>query len=82
MAEANIESSTDEVEHAMESVLDAFNPKNNKLNWLLVTIPVAVYFSIDHNLTMAFLFSMIATMPLAFLMGKGTEEIASELVKQ
>ena len=76
MAEANIESSTDEVEHAMESVLDAFNPKNNKLNWLLVTIPVAVYFSTDHNLTMAFLFSMIAIMPLAFLMGKGTEEIA------
>ena len=43
---------------------------------MLVTIPVAVYFSIDHNLTMAFLFSMIAIMPLAFLMGKGTEEIA------
>ena len=76
MAEANIESSTDEVGHAMESVLDAFNPKNNKLNWLIMTIPFAVYFSLDHNLTMAFLFSMIAIMPLAFLMGKGTEEIA------
>ena len=40
MAEANIESSTDEVGHAMESVLDAFNPKNNKLNWLLVDYSV------------------------------------------
>ena len=60
----------------MESVLDAFNPKNNKLNWSLVTIPFAVYFSLDYNLTMAFLFSMIAIMPLGFFDGKGTEEIA------
>ena len=52
MAEANIESSTDEVGHAMESVLDAFNPKNNKLNWLLVTFRLQ-FTSVDHNLTMA-----------------------------
>ena len=60
----------------MESVIDAFNPLHNKLNWLLVALPLAVMFNFQHNLTMAFLFSMIAIMPLAFLMGKGTEEIA------
>ena len=66
----------DEVEHVMETLLDAFNPFHNKLNWLLVALPIAIYFNYQHNLTMAFLFSMIAIMPLAFLMGKGTEEIA------
>ena len=63
-------------EQSMESVIDAFNPLHNKLNWLLVALPLAVMFNFQHNLTMAFLFSMIAIMPLAFLMGKGTEEIA------
>ena len=63
-------------EQSMESVIDAFNPLHNKLNWLLVALPLAVIFNFQHNLTMAFLFSMIAIMPLAFLMGKGTEEIA------
>ena len=65
-----------ESEHVMESVIDSFNPINNKLNWLLVAMPLAIIFNFQHNLTMAFLFSMIAIMPLAFLMGKGTEEIA------
>ena len=65
-----------ESEHVMESVIDSFNPINNKLNWLLVAMPLAIMFNFQHNLTMAFLFSMIAIMPLAFLMGKGTEEIA------
>lgn len=63
-------------EQTLESVIDAFNPISNKLNWLLVALPLAVMFNFQHNLTMAFLFSMIAIMPLAFLMGKGTEEIA------
>ena len=63
-------------EHAMESILDAFNPFNNKLNWLLIAMPLAIFFNYQHDLTMAFLFSMISIMPLAFLMGKGTEEIA------
>ena len=74
--EAVAEEIVDEVEHAMDTLLDAFNPFKNKLNWLLVALPLAIYFNYDHNLTMAFLFSMIAIMPLAFLMGKGTEEIA------
>ena len=72
----NAENITNEVEHAMESVIGAFNPINNKLNWLLIALPLAVFFNFQGNLTMAFLFSMVAIMPLAFLMGKGTEEIA------
>tara|TARA_Y100000768_G_scaffold380440_1_gene357583 strand:- start:5607 stop:6767 length:1161 start_codon:yes stop_codon:yes gene_type:complete len=74
--EAVAEEIADELDHAMDSLLDAFSPFKNKLNWLLIALPLAVYFNYDHNLTMAFLFSMIAIMPLAFLMGKGTEEIA------
>ena len=74
--DAVAEEIVDEVEYVMDSLLDAFNPFKNKLNWLLIALPLAVYFNYDHNLTMAFLFSMISIMPLAFLMGKGTEEIA------
>ncbi len=43
-------------EQSMESVIDAFNPLHNKLNWLLVALPLAVMFNYQHNLTMAFLF--------------------------
>ena len=73
---AGTDSTMISTEEPMESVLDALNPLNNKLNWLLVALPLAVFFNFQHNLTMAFLFSMVAKMPLAFLMGKGTEEIA------
>ena len=58
-------------------VLQAFSPFENKLNWLLLALPVTVYFSfIAHNPGMSFVFSMISIMPLAFLMGHATEEIA------
>ena len=73
---ADVDSTMISTEEPMESVLDALNPLNNKLNWLLVALPLAVFFNLQHNLTMAFLFSMVAIMPLAFLIGKGTEEIA------
>ncbi|GIR33995.1 MAG: hypothetical protein CM15mP47_2210 [Methanobacteriota archaeon] len=39
-------------------------------------MPLTIVFNFQQNLTMDFFFSMIAIMPLAFLMGKGTEEIA------
>ena len=39
-------------------------------------MPVAIYANYQHMGELAFLFSMIAIMPLAFLMGKATEEIA------
>ena len=57
-------------------LMDVLNPKNNKLNWLLLAIPVTLYFEFSHDLQMAFVFSMVAIAPLAFLMGKATEEIA------
>ena len=61
----------------MMGVLQAFSPTENKLNWLLIAVPVTVYFSMIANDTgMSFIFSMIAIMPLALLMGHATEEIA------
>ena len=58
-------------------LLNAINPMKGKLNFLLLAIPVTVYASyIQHNAAMAFISSMIAIMPLAFLMGQATEEIA------
>ena len=59
------------------SVLQAFSPTENKLNWLLIAVPVTAYFSIiAHDAALSFLFSMVAIMPLALLMGHATEEIA------
>ena len=61
----------------MIGVLQAFSPTENKLNWLLIAVPVTVYFSMIANDTgMSFVFSMVAIMPLALLMGHATEEIA------
>ena len=58
-------------------VLQAFSPFENKLNWLLLAVPITIYFSfIANNSGMRFIFSMIAIMPLALLMGHATEEIA------
>ena len=63
-------------EHQHHSVLDAFNPLHNRLNWLLLAVPLTLIFEYQHDVEMTFLFSMIAIMPLAFLMGHATEEIA------
>jgi Ca2+:H+ antiporter len=59
-----------------QTLLDSLNPLQNKLNWLLLAVPMTLYFEFSHNLQMAFVFSMVAIAPLAFLMGKATEEIA------
>ena len=59
------------------SVLGAFSPAENKLNMLLLAVPVTCYFAyISDNKSMAFFASLVAIMPLAFLMGRATEEIA------
>ena len=71
-SEALSEELTDEIEHRLAS----FDPRKNKLNVLLLAVPVALYANYTHMGGLAFLFSMIAIMPLAFLMGKATEEIA------
>ena len=58
-------------------MLDALNPAKVKLNVLLLAIPITLYSAyVSHNAVMTFIASMIAIMPLAFLMGKATEEIA------
>ena len=62
--------------HSHHSVLDAFNPLHNRLNWLPLAVPITLFFEYQHNVEMTFLFSMVAIMPLAFLMGHATEEIA------
>ena len=66
---------SEHIEHH-HSVIDAFNPLHNRLNWLLLAVPLTLYFQYSGDVEMTFLFSMIAIMPLAFLMGHATEEIA------
>ena len=59
------------------SIAKAFDPRESKLNILLVAVPLTVYFNyIANDPDISFITSMIAIMPLAFLMGKATEEIA------
>ena len=59
------------------SLTRALDPRENKLNFLLLAVPIACYYAyIANDSTMAFFTSMVAIMPLAFLMGRATEEIA------
>jgi len=68
---------SDEILSSKVSVLQSFSPLQNKLNWLLIAVPITAYFSlVAHDPGLSFVFSMIAIMPLAFLMGHATEEIA------
>ncbi len=58
-------------------MIAAINPVKVKLNVLLLAIPVTHYAAyIKHDPVMTFLASMVAIMPLAFLMGQATEQIA------
>ena len=55
----------------------AMDPRDTKLNILLLALPATCYFSyVAHDESMAFFSSLVAIMPLAFLMGRATEEIA------
>tara|TARA_B100001113_G_scaffold317612_1_gene285149 strand:+ start:590 stop:1696 length:1107 start_codon:yes stop_codon:yes gene_type:complete len=57
--------------------MKAFDPRETKLNFLLIAVPITCYFAyFSHDKTGAFFSSMVAIMPLAFLMGRATEEIA------
>ena len=59
------------------SLTRALDPRENKLNFLLLAVPIACYYAyIANDSTMAFFTSMVAIMPLVFLMGRATEEIA------
>ena len=58
-------------------LIAAVNPRKIKLNILLVAVPVAVWAAYSSgDQVVAFVASMVAIMPLAFLMGRATEEIA------
>ena len=63
-------------ENAISSIGNVLDPRNTKLNWMLVFVPLAFYFEFKGSHGPAFIISMLAIMPLAFLMGKATEEIA------
>ncbi len=66
-----------EDESDWSSVIGLIDPRKSKLSIMLFAIPITLYFSmVAHNAAMSFLFSMLAIMPLAFLMGRATEEIA------
>ena len=52
------------------------DPRQSKILVCLLAIPVAIYFEFNHNSTGIFISSLFAIMPLAWLMGKATEEIA------
>ena len=55
----------------------AMDPRDSKLNVLLLAIPITFYFAyIAEDESLAFFSSLVAIMPLAFLMGRATEEIA------
>jgi Ca2+:H+ antiporter len=59
------------------SLMKAIDPRETKLNLLLLAVPITCYYAyLADNPTMAFFTSMVAIMPLAFLMGRATEEIA------
>ena len=59
------------------SWLKAMDPRETKLNILLLALPITLYFNyVDQDHSLAFFSSLIAIMPLAFLMGRATEEIA------
>ena len=76
MAEA-IDGDTVATELVWGGVIELLDPRQSKLSIMLIFVPLAVYFSIfTHNAPMAFATSMAAIMPLAYLMGEATEQIA------
>ena len=56
------------------------DPRKSKLILLLLAIPLTLYFEfVSHNTTAVFISSLFAIMPLAWLMGRATEEISLRL---
>ena len=58
MSESNaVDSSdnlTEDIEEAMDHLLASFDPRKNKLNFLLLAIPVALYANYTHQGGLAF----------------------------
>jgi len=64
--------------NGISAIIAACDPRNSILNWLLIAVPIAGYAKLAHlDESIQFIFSMIGIMPLAFLMGKATEELAT-----
>jgi Ca2+:H+ antiporter len=58
-------------------VIELVDPRQSKLAIMLIFVPLAIYFNIiEHNPPLAFLTSIAAIMPLAYFMGKTTEQIS------
>tara|TARA_Y100000588_G_C14216660_1_gene909133 strand:- start:837 stop:1982 length:1146 start_codon:yes stop_codon:yes gene_type:complete len=69
--------SSNEVKVSPDGWKQFIDPRKSKLVLLLLAIPIALYFEfISHNYTAVFISSLFAIMPLAWLMGRATEEIA------
>ena len=63
------------------SILQAINPVNHKLNWLLIFVPIAIFVEFTNvagtNKEMVLFGStLLAILPLAGLLGRATEQIA------
>ena len=72
-----IEKTQEEIDSIEVTLLSMFSPRKHKLNWLLTAFPIALWAGfVSHDMNLAFVFSIISIMPIAFLMGKATEEIA------
>jgi len=69
--------STAELKIAANGWKQFIDPRQSKILICLLAIPIAIYFEfISHNYTGVFISSLFAIMPLAWLMGRATEEIA------
>jgi len=76
MAEA-VDGDAVATESGWEGVIELLDPRQSKLSLMLVFVPIAIFFgNFSHNAPMAFATSMAAIMPLAYLMGAATEQIA------
>ncbi len=60
----------------LDGLIGALRPDYHPLNWLVLALPVAVIADATHSTTLAFIASMISIMPLALLLGHGTEELS------
>jgi len=72
--------SSNEVIVSSEGWKEFVDPRKSKLILLLLAIPLTLYFEfVSHNTTAVFISSLFAIMPLAWLMGRATEEISLRL---
>ena len=69
--------STAELKIAANGWKQFIDPRQSKILICLLAIPISIYFEfISHNYTGVFISSLFAIMPLAWLMGRATEEIS------